>query len=182
VEVPQQAATRQTPLAQSALLVQGAPQVAVDWTTQTPAPSVVLTQMQPVAHVLWLVFTQLPPLHVVTVGVHLQVVGSSVCPAGQVATQPPPQAVNPVLQAKPQAPPVQVAVALAGVGHATHVPPPPPQAVTLVPARQAPLPSQQPVGQLAAVQTHCPLTQVWPLGQLPQGSVPPQPSGAVPQV
>jgi hypothetical protein len=35
-----------------------------------------------------------------------------------------------------------------------HEPPPPPQAATVVPVWQAPLASQQPLGQEAALHTH----------------------------
>ena len=43
------------------------------------------------------------------------------------------------------------------------------------------VPLQQPFGQLALVQTHCPLLQTWPVLQVPQLSVPPQLSEIVPQ-
>jgi len=78
-----------------------------------------------------------------------------------------------------QAPPVQLSPA----GHAAQVFPPVPQSERLVPAWQAPLPSQQPLGQVAelhviVVPVQTPPPHVSPGGQTRQ-PLPPLPQSAV---
>jgi hypothetical protein len=62
------------------------------------------------------------------------------------------------------------------VGQLRHATPPVPQAVLLLPARQV-FPSQQPLGQLAGVQTQEPFWHSVPVGQL-RHATPPVPQNS----
>jgi hypothetical protein len=85
-----------------------------------------------------------PPQLVLSNCVSMHLPLQNVCPGGQI-THAPLNAVNPVLQVKPQAKPPQVAVAKVGTGHGEHAVP---QLAVLVLAAQAPPQAWNPVLQV----------------------------------